>query len=133
VAVVLDEYGGVAGLVTIEDVLEEIVGEIADEYDDDLVEEIEQIDDRTYEALGRTHVDEINEVMGVDLPEDDDFDTIGGFVFSRLGHVPTLAESLVWNENLRITVLDVSRRRIERVRLEVLDQKTLDQKAHESA
>ncbi|OHB80789.1 MAG: hypothetical protein A2W31_09020 [Planctomycetes bacterium RBG_16_64_10] len=133
VAVVLDEYGGVSGLVTIEDVLEEIVGEIVDEYDEDLVEEIEQIDERTFEALGRAHVDQINEAMGITLPESDDFDTIGGFVFSQLGHVPSLAESLVWNDCVRITVLDVSRRRIDRLRLEILDPNLLDQRARESA
>lgn len=122
-AVVLDEYGGVAGLVTIEDVLEEIVGEIVDEYDDDLVEEIQKIDDHTYEALGRAHVDEVNTAVGIDLPEDDDFDTIGGFVFSQLGHIPTPSESVLWRNTVRITVLDVSRRRIERLRLELLDRK----------
>ncbi len=122
-AVVLDEYGGVAGLVTIEDVLEEIVGEIVDEYDDDLVEEIQKIDDHTYEALGRAHVDEVNTAVGIDLPEDDDFDTIGGFVFSQLGHIPIPSESVLWRDTVRITVLDVSRRRIERLRLELLDRK----------
>jgi CBS domain containing-hemolysin-like protein len=123
IAVVLDEYGGVAGLVTIEDVLEEIVGEIIDEYDEDLVEEIQKIDDHTYEALGRAHVDEVNATMGLDLPEDDDFDTIGGFVFSQLGRIPVPSESVLWHDKVRITVLDMSRRRIERVRLELLDQK----------
>jgi len=127
-AIVLDEYGGVSGLVTIEDVLEEIVGEIVDEYDDDLVEEIKRIDTGTCEALGRVHVDQINELMGIDLPEDDDFDTIGGFVFSELGHIPAPSESFVWHETVRVIVLEASRRRIERVRLE-----RVDQKARESA
>ena len=98
IAVVLDEYGGVSGLVTIEDVLEEIVGEIDDEYDPETVEEIREIDEDTCEALGRTHIDEINEVMGLDLPEDGDFDTIGGFVFAELGRVPQTGESIVWQD-----------------------------------
>ncbi|MEQ8837843.1 MAG: CBS domain-containing protein, partial [Lacipirellulaceae bacterium] len=84
IAVVLDEYGGVSGLVTIEDVLEEIVGEIVDEYDPEQVEEIQRIDVDICEALGRAHVDEINVMMGLELPEDGDFDTIGGFVFTEL-------------------------------------------------
>jgi CBS domain containing-hemolysin-like protein len=120
-AIVLDEYGGVAGVVTMEDVLEEIVGEIVDEYDKDLVDGIREIDERTAEALGRVHIDEINERLAVELPEDDDYDTIGGFVFSQLGHVPVPGEQLVW-QNVRLTVLEATRRRIERVRIEVLDR-----------
>ena len=121
-AVVLDEYGGVSGLVTIEDVLEEIVGEIIDEHDADLIEEIQMIDDSSCEALGRTHVDEINEAMGLKLPEDGDFDTIGGFVFSQLGRIPLPEESLIWQDKVRITVLEASRRRIDRVLVERLGE-----------
>ena len=120
-AVVLDEYGGVSGLVTMEDVLEEIVGEIVDEYDQDLVEGIRQLDDGLSEALGKVHIDEINERLGLDLPDDGDFDTIGGFVFSRLGHIPAVGEELL-ADNVRITVLEATRRRIERVKIEILDR-----------
>ncbi len=120
IAVVLDEYGGVSGLVTIEDVLEEIVGEIDDEYDPESVEEIERIDQDTVEALGRTHIDEINEAMNLELPEDGDYDTIGGLVFSELGRIPQVGEELVWQEKVRISVLEVTRRRIDRVRIERL-------------
>jgi CBS domain containing-hemolysin-like protein len=123
-AVVLDEYGGVSGLVTIEDVLEEIVGEIVDEHDEDLVEGIRKIDERTSESLARVHVDEINERLGLDLDEDGDFDTIGGFVFSELGRIPTVGESVVCG-NVRITVLEVTRRRIERLRIEKLDDQQI--------
>ena len=63
---------------------------------------------------------ELNEQLGLALPEDADFDTIGGFVFSELGHIPVAGEELVWH-NVRITVLEATRRRIERVRIEVLD------------
>jgi CBS domain containing-hemolysin-like protein len=120
-AVVLDEYGGVSGLVTLEDVLEEIVGEIVDEYDKDLVDGIKQIDERTVEVQGKVHIDEINERLALELPEDADFDTIGGLVFTELGHVPVVGEELV-THNVRITVLEATRRRIERVRLEMLDR-----------
>jgi CBS domain containing-hemolysin-like protein len=120
IAVVLDEYGGVSGLVTIEDVLEEIVGEIDDEYDPESIDEIERIDQDTVEALGRTHIDEINEAMNLELPEDGDYDTIGGLVFSELGRIPQPGETLVWQEKVRIIVLEATRRRIDRVRIERL-------------
>ncbi len=120
-AMVLDEYGGVSGLVTMEDVLEEIVGEIVDEYDKDLVDGIREIDNGLCEALGKVHVDEINERLSLQLPDDGDFDTIGGLVFSELGHVPVVGEKLV-TVNVRITVVEATPRRIERVRIEVLDR-----------
>ncbi|MEM8944968.1 MAG: hemolysin family protein [Planctomycetota bacterium] len=126
IAVVLDEYGGVSGLVTIEDVLEEIVGEIVDEYDDEAVQEIQLLDADTCEALGRAHVDEINEKMRLELPEDGEFDTIAGFVFTELGRVPLVGESLVWQDHVRIEVVDASRRRIERVRIKRLDADRLE-------
>ncbi|MBL9124283.1 MAG: HlyC/CorC family transporter [Planctomycetaceae bacterium] len=122
-AVVLDEFGGVAGLITIEDILEEIVGEIIDEYDEDIVEGIRRIDERTAEVLARVHVDEINDQLGLELTYHGDFDTIGGLVFGELGHLPTVGEQLTL-KNVRITVLDVHRRRIERVRIEILDPET---------
>ena len=115
---VLDEYGGVSGLVTIEDVLEEIVGEIEDEFDPEAEEEIRKIDDDTCEAVGRAHIEEINSLMGFDLPEDKDFDTIGGFVFAEFGRVPTTGESITWNDSVRVKVLDAARRKVNRVRLE---------------
>ncbi len=122
IAIVLDEYGGVSGLVTIEDVLEEIVGEIVDEYDKEVAEEIERIDDNICEALGRTHVDEVNEAMKINLPDDGDFDTIGGFVFTEIGRVPLPGETLVWQGKIRIEVLEASKRRIDRVRIERLSE-----------
>ncbi len=120
-AVVLDEYGGVSGLVTLEDVLEEIVGEIEDEYDKELVDGIRDVAVGVAEASARVHIDEINEHLGLHLPEEADYDTIGGFVFSELGHVPVVGEELVW-QNVRITVLEATRRRVEKVRIENLDE-----------
>jgi CBS domain containing-hemolysin-like protein len=115
-ALVLDEYGGVAGLVTIEDVLEEIVGEIVDEYDDEVQEEFHEVDEYTTELLARAHVDEVNERLGLSLPEEGDFDTIGGFLFSQLGHVPESGEQFVW-QDVRFEVVEASARRIERLRI----------------
>jgi len=119
-AIVLNEFGGVAGLVTIEDVLEEIVGEIVDEHDEDFVDGIKQIDERTSEVSARMTIGELNDRLGLQLPESDDFDTVGGFVFNEMGHLPTPGEQVNWR-NLRFTVLDISRRRIEKLRVEVLD------------
>jgi len=119
-AIVLDEYESVAGVVTIEDVLEEIVGEIVDESDKDVDEEISPIDEKTAEARGSAHLDELNDQLGIDLPESDDYDTVAGLVLEHLGHVPKVGESIV-EGRVRIAVLDASRRRIERVRIEVLD------------
>src|SRR6185295_3884328 len=105
IAVVLDEFGGVSGVVTIEDVLEEIVGEIDDEYDQKSEAVIRQIDEDSCEALGRAHIDEL---MGFDLPEDADFDTIGGFVFAEFGRVPAPGETITWRDSVRVIVLEAS-------------------------
>lgn len=126
VAVVLDEFAGVSGLVTIEDVLEEIVGEIDDEYDQKSEDQVCKIDEDTCEALGRAHVDEINEIMAFGLPEEEDFDTIGGFVFAEFGRVPIVGESLTWQDAVRVTVLEASRRRVNRVRLERVRKESLE-------
>jgi len=91
-AIVVDEYGGTAGLVTMEDLLEEIVGEITDEYD--LPEPaVERLGDGTLRVPGKTPIDEVNDLLGVDLPQDE-WDTVGGLVFNTLGHVPVEGECL---------------------------------------
>jgi putative hemolysin len=92
-AMVVDEYGGNAGLVTLEDLLEEIVGEIPDEYD---VEEpnVERLPDGRLRVPGRTPIDDLAEELGFDLPEYE-WDTVGGLVFNTLGHVPDEGETLV--------------------------------------
>jgi len=121
-AIVLDEYGGVSGLVTLEDILEEIVGEIVDEHDPIVEsEEIRQIEPNVYEVLGKVHLDELNDQLDIGLPEEGDFDTIGGYVFSTLGHVPEVNESLVFekdNKRFKLIVLEASKRRVERIRIE---------------
>jgi CBS domain containing-hemolysin-like protein len=117
-AVVLDEYGGVAGIVTLEDVLEEIVGEIQDEYDREQTEPtMQQVAPGVVEVSARMQIEKLNEELAMGLPEDADYDTVGGFVFSELGHVPVAGETVRWHE-FRITVLEASRRRVERVRIE---------------
>jgi len=117
-AVVVDEYGAVEGVVTIEDVLEEIVGEIVDESDREVEDDIHQLSETKSEVLGTVHLDIINERLGMDLPESDDFDTIAGFLISRLGRIPKDGES-VEDHGVRITVLEAKPRQVERVLVEM--------------
>ena len=91
-AIVVDEYGGTAGLVTMEDLLEEIVGEITDEYDTD-EPAVERLGDGSLRAPGKTPIDEVNELLDVELPSEE-WDTVGGLVFNTLGHVPDEGECL---------------------------------------
>ncbi|HVJ97328.1 MAG TPA: hemolysin family protein, partial [Acidimicrobiia bacterium] len=95
-AMVADEYGGTAGLVTMEDLLEEIVGEITDEYDAD-EPAVERLPNGALRVPGRTPIDEVNELLDVDLP-DEEWDTVGGLVFNTLGHVPEEGECLQVDE-----------------------------------
>jgi CBS domain containing-hemolysin-like protein len=114
-AVVVDEYGGVAGLVTIEDLLEEIVGEIQDEYD---TEEpfVEFISDNEYVFDARVDLDDLNRLMDVALPTDDS-DTLGGFIYAALGKVPAVGDQVAFKD-MGFTVESVAGRRIKKVRVE---------------
>ncbi len=95
-AIVRDEYGGTAGLVTVEDLLEEIVGDIRDEYD---MEEplVQRIDDRMARVNARIRIDELNEQLELDVPESDEYETLGGFVFDLFGHQPEKGERIEWS------------------------------------
>ena len=117
-AIVLDEYGGTAGLVTFEDILEELVGEIQDEYEPPEPEPFQRIDDHTAEVDARFEVEAFNDRMHVELPESSDYETLGGFVFSKLGHIPQAGEQLS-HDNVYIEVLSATERRIERLRIRV--------------
>ncbi len=119
IAVILDEYGGTAGIVTIEDLLEEIVGEIADEYDHSPPALMQRIDERAAEIDGRLRIDDLNETMGLDVPEEEDYDTAAGFVFSELGCIPTVGEK-VESCGAVFTVLEADDRKITRLRVDVL-------------
>jgi putative hemolysin len=113
-AVVRDEYGTVTGVVTIEDLIEEIVGDIQDEYDEE-EPEIRQIDERTCIADGRMTIDDFNQRMGTELPVEDS-DTLGGFVFGLVGHQPTQGETATW-DGLDFGVEATDGKRILRVRV----------------
>jgi putative hemolysin len=111
-AVVVDEYGGTAGICTLEDLLEEIVGEIEDEFDV-AEEQIEQIDDETFRVDGMFPIDEFNERFGADLP-DEDYHTVGGWVFGQLGRAPQPGDDVA-HDGMRFDVLEVEGNRIEKI------------------
>lgn len=118
-ALAVDEYGGTAGLVTIEDLLEEIVGEIQDEYDSE-EPQLKKLAPEIYIFNARYDLDEVSQLIRVDLsagPEN--IDTLGGFIYSQLGRVPEQGESILFND-WRFTVMSVDSRRIEQVRVEPL-------------
>jgi CBS domain containing-hemolysin-like protein len=115
--IVIDEYGGIAGLATLEDCIEELVGDIVDEYD---VEDsdIERLADGQLRVQGGLSIDELNELLDMELP-DDDWDTVGGFVFGKLGHIPHEGESVEY-EGHRFIAERVVGRRIAQVRVAVV-------------
>lgn len=117
-AIVLDEYGGTAGLVTIEDILEELVGEIADEHDDPVTAGIQKVNDSLVEVDARVRVESLNASLGTHIPEHESYDTIAGFVFSRLGKIPHAGETVA-TDGVRIEVLSATDRSITRLRVHV--------------
>jgi CBS domain containing-hemolysin-like protein len=112
-AVVVDEYGGTAGLVTIEDLLEEIVGDIRDEYDVNEAIEFTKIGEDEYVVDGGMNLEDLNQKLDINLPNDDN-DSIGGYIYSKLGHVPEVGE-VVEEPNLMMRIDEVENRRIRKV------------------
>lgn len=115
VAVVVDEFGGTAGMITIEDVTEEIVGEIMDEHDHEEVND-QKINDRTFILLGRSYVEEINKKYNLLLPESDEYDTVAGLLLDHLEDIPK-KDDLVKIENFTFTIRDVNKTKIQEVEL----------------
>jgi CBS domain containing-hemolysin-like protein len=120
IAIVVDEYGGTAGLITIEDILEEIVGEIQDEYDAEEDVYVQPVGTNTYLLNSRLDIDTLSDLLSVELPEPN-ADTLGGLIYSLLGHVPDQGESVVC-EGWQFTVLALEGRRIDQVRAEPASQ-----------
>lgn len=120
IAVVVDEYGGTAGIITMEDILEEIVGDILDEYDI-ASEEIKKIHDNKYLINGRMNVADFCDYFDIDdFAEDDDYDTIAGFVFDLAGEIPKIGDEFVWN-NYKFIIKSLENRRIDMLEMEILD------------
>lgn len=122
IAIVLDEYGGTAGLASLEDILEELVGEIADEYDQRPPPAMSRIDADTLEVDARVHISEVNAELEMELPEGGDYETVGGFVFATLGKIPATGEEFQ-HKNLHVKIVDAEPRRIKRLRIHVLREK----------
>ena len=120
-AIVTDEFGGVCGIVTIEDALEEIVGEITDEHDETQADGILVQSKDTCETVANVPIDDLNQRMHFSLPEEADYDTVGGFAFHVFGRIPSEGETIV-SDGVSLEVLESSRRRIDRLRVSRLPQ-----------
>lgn len=131
-AVVIDEYGGTAGLVTMEDIVEEIVGNIQDEYDEE-EEELIKISDDTYTIDGTADPEEILPVFGIKLPEENGFDTMSGFIVELLGRIPEENENpSAEYENVLFTVLVTEDKRISKIKAQILEKNTNENITKES-
>lgn len=128
-AIVLDEYGSTAGLVTLEDLLEEIVGEIRDEYDEDEEEPIREIQPhREYQVLGSAKLSDINEALGTKL-ESEDYDSVGGYIIEQLDCLPREGESVTLEDGMRLVVDILDKNRIELVHLWLPEPKPEDKES----
>jgi putative hemolysin len=121
IAIVLDEYGGTAGLVTIEDILEELVGEISDEHEPQEPPMIRRLSDGAVEVDARLSVDDLNHLLKLSLPEDAGYETVGGFLTTVLGRIPQKG-TVLEQHGARFTVLDAEPQRVRRIRIELLPQ-----------
>ena len=116
IAIVVDEHGGTAGLITLEDIMEEIVGGLQDEFEAiEAEKEVEVLDERTFVVSGSTGIDEINELVGIDI-ESEEFHTIGGFLFGLFGHLPKTGEQLRYLD-LRFLILEMDGKKIEKIKI----------------
>ncbi len=116
IAVIVDEHGGTAGLITLENIMEEIVGGLQDEFEAiEAEKEVEVVDESTFVVAGHTGIDEINELVGVDLSSED-FHTIGGVLFGLFGHLPKVGEQLRYH-GLRFLILEMDGKKIEKLKI----------------
>ena len=132
-AIVLDEYGVTAGLITLEDLLEEIVGEIRDEYDADEEDDITRISDREFYVLGSANLNDVSEALSLHFTSDD-YDTIGGYCLGLLDHLPEKNEIILTDNNILLRIDRMEKNRIERIYIrlpEPLEETSSEQKSEE--
>ena len=132
VAFVLNEYGATAGMITLEDLLEEIVGEIRDEYDSDEEELIQKMQDRTYLVEGSMKLSDINDELGTNL-ESKDYDSIGGLIIEYLDRLPEDGAQIVTEQGIKLQVQGVSQNRILKVIMELPEKKEEKEKSEEES
>lgn len=132
IAVVLDEYGAAVGLITLEDLLEEIVGEIRDEYDEEEEELIKQVDTRTYDIAGSMKLDDINDALLTTF-DSDDYDSIGGIMIEQLDHIPKKGESVTLEDGTVLTASVMNKNRIMRVTVVLPEKMVENEKENEES
>ena len=130
IAIVLDEYGATAGLVTLEDLLEEIVGDIRDEFDEAEAEEVQQLGENEYLVEGACKLEDLNDMIGLGI-ESEDYDSIGGVAIDALQHLPSEGEEVTLENGVRLIVEKVDKNRIEKVHLYLPENKTEEEETEE--
>ena len=126
IAIVLDEYGATAGLVTLEDLLEEIVGDIRDEFDEAEAEEVQQLGEREYLVEGACKLEDLNDMIGLGI-ESEDYDSIGGIVIEALQHLPAEGEEVTTENGTRLVVEKIDKNRIEKVHIYLPEPKSKEE------
>lgn len=130
IAIVLDEYGETAGLITLEDILEEIVGEIHDEYDENEEDFIRKISDREYVIEGSVSLDDVNDELDLDL-ESEDYDSLGGFIIEHLDRLPEMGDEVTTENGIRLVVDKFDKNRVERVHVYLPEESAEEDEAEE--
>jgi CBS domain containing-hemolysin-like protein len=125
-AVIIDEYGGTSGIVTFEDIIEEIVGDVRDEFDkrEESEEKSQLMPDGSVVIEARTSLSDVNEILDIKIPEDEDSDTIGGYICSVMGRIPETGETFIEPDMFRAEIISADKRKIEKLRIYVLDEES---------
>ena len=120
-AIILDEYGGTVGLLTIEDLIEEIIGEIKDEYDVHEEDEIEKIDEHTYIVDAKLNIEDLNKELNIKIPESEDYESLGGYILDELGRVAEVDDVVILG-NVKMKVLEVDKIRVVKILIEIREE-----------
>ena len=115
-AFVMDEYGELAGIITLEDIIEEIIGEVRDEYDEQEDKNIQKINQYVYDVKGYLSLHDLNDALDLEL-DSEDFDSVGGLIIDKLGRIPSLYDHIILDNNIELQVKKVEKNRIEEVRI----------------